>query len=153
MKKILATALLFLLAVPDAWSDPHPQAEEIQAYRDTVMDGLGKSMKATAMLVKEKVDRQDDAIHHARSLHGMSVLLCGLFPEGTGPDAGIETRALPVIWESWADYETACKKFEAESKRLVEIAESGDFESFKAQFGNVGGACGECHDRFRAEEE
>lgn len=153
MKKILATALLFVVGVPVAWSDPNPQAAEIQEYRETVMHGMGASMKATGMLVKAKVDRQADAVHHARNLHEMSGLLCQMFPEGTGPDAGIETRALPAIWQNWSDYEAACTKFAEESKKLVEIAESGDFEAFKAQFGNVGGACGSCHDHFRAEEE
>ena len=75
------------------------------------------------------------------------------FPQGTGPDQGIETEALPVIWERpdefsalWQDYVTA-------AENLSSAVASRDLDLVRQRTREVGESCSACHDVFRAEED
>lgn len=75
------------------------------------------------------------------------------FPQGSGPDQGIETEALPVIWERpdefsalWQDYVTA-------AENLSSAVASRDLDLVRQRTREVGESCSACHDVFRAEED
>jgi cytochrome c556 len=74
------------------------------------------------------------------------------FPAGTGPEAG-KTRALPVIWERPKDFQAAQKVFSEAAPKLFAAANAGDLNGVKANFGEVGKSCKNCHDTFRSPEE
>lgn len=151
MNKFVAGALALLITLPAA-ADPHPKAAEIHEYRETVMDSLGKHMKATSMILKEQVDRKDDVMAHARALAAMAPLMCTMYPAGTGPE-DTKTHAKAEIWTKAEDFQKACDAFTEATTTLVAQAESGDYDSFKAAFKEVGKSCGNCHDQFRTEDE
>jgi cytochrome c556 len=68
-----------------------------------------------------------------------------LFPESS--KTGGDTAALPAIWENKADFEARLAKLASESKAAE--AATTDFDSFKAQFGEVRKNCGGCHQTYR----
>lgn len=74
------------------------------------------------------------------------------FPHGTGPEAG-KTRALPIIWEKPQDFQAAQKVFTDAAPKLLAAANAGDIGTVKTSFGEVGKACKNCHDTFRAPED
>jgi cytochrome c556 len=74
------------------------------------------------------------------------------FPAGTGPEAG-KTRALPVIWERPEDFKAAQKVFSDAAPKLLSAASSGDLAAVKSTYGELGKACKNCHDTFRAPED
>ena len=74
------------------------------------------------------------------------------FPAGTGPEAG-KTRALAVIWERPNDFIAAQKVFSSAAPKLLAAANAGDLNAVKANFGEVGKSCKNCHDTFRSPEE
>lgn len=76
-----------------------------------------------------------------------------LFPEGTGPEAGVETEAKAEIWNDKATFNEAAKKLIAESAIFAELAATGDAEKINAGVRGLGGACKNCHDQFREEDE
>ena len=73
------------------------------------------------------------------------------FPAGTGPEAG-KTRALPEVWTKPADFTAAQKMFEERAPKLLAAVKSKDAAAVQAAFKEVGGACKNCHDTFRAPE-
>jgi len=73
------------------------------------------------------------------------------FPKGTGPEAG-KTRALPEIWTKTEDFTAAMKMFEERAPALVTAAQSKDVDAVKKAFKELGGACKNCHETFRAPE-
>ncbi len=73
------------------------------------------------------------------------------FPKGTGPEAG-KTRALPEIWTDAAGFAAAMKMFEDRTPALAAAANAKDIDAVKKAFREVGGACKNCHDKFRAPE-
>ena len=74
------------------------------------------------------------------------------FPKGTGPEAG-KTRALPEIWSKPDDFSAAQKMFSDRAPKLLAAVKAKDAPGVQAAFKEVGGACKNCHDTFRAPEE
>lgn len=63
-------------------------------------------------------------------------------PQGNGD-------ALPAIWADEAKFKAEEEKFHAAVARLNEAAQSGNLESIKAAYGEVGASCKSCHDSYR----
>jgi cytochrome c556 len=74
------------------------------------------------------------------------------FPKGTGPEAG-KTRALPEVWSKPDDFTAAQKMFSDRAPKLLAAAKTKDVAAITAAFKDVGGACKNCHDTFRAPED
>jgi cytochrome c556 len=75
------------------------------------------------------------------------------FPAGSGPKTGVKTRAKAEIWSNPSDFEAAQKLFADAAAKLNKSASSGDVAAVKAQFGDVGKSCKNCHDTFRTPED
>jgi cytochrome c556 len=74
------------------------------------------------------------------------------FPAGSGPEAG-KTQALADIWAKPTEFKAAMKMFSDAAPKLHTAADAGDVSAIKAAFGDVGKACKNCHDQFRAKED
>lgn len=74
------------------------------------------------------------------------------YPEGSGPKAGVKTRAKAEIWSKPGDFANAQKLFEQNAERLSAAAGAGDVAAIRAQYGEVGKTCKGCHDNFRVPE-
>lgn len=75
------------------------------------------------------------------------------FPAGSGPESGAKTRAKAEIWSKPQDFEAAQKLFAEQAKKLNTAAAGGDVAAVRAQFGEVGKSCKNCHDTFRTPED
>jgi cytochrome c556 len=74
------------------------------------------------------------------------------FEKGTGPEAG-KTRALPEIWTKSGDFDAAAKMFTDRAPKLLAAVKAKDSAGVQNAFKDVGGACKNCHDNFRAPED
>jgi cytochrome c556 len=61
-----------------------------------------------------------------------------------------DTASLPVVWENKVDFEGKLAKFSADAKTAE--GKVTDLDSFKAQMGEVGKNCGECHNTYRKKQ-
>jgi cytochrome c556 len=74
------------------------------------------------------------------------------FPAGTGPEAG-KTRAKAEIWTRPEDFKAAQKVFSDAAPKLLAAANAGNVDAVKSTYGDLGKACKNCHDTFRAPED
>lgn len=88
----------------------------------------------------------------ARRVNELAPQIAGWFPKGTGPEAGVKTRAKAEIWQRYGEFQADAKALAAETARLQTVAAGGDIDAIKAQVKVVGGRCGACHTPFRAKE-
>jgi cytochrome c556 len=124
---------------------------EIIKQRQEMMKANGTSAKALADMMKgEKPYSQETAHQAAVTINANSKKISSMFPSGSGAEAGVKTDALPAIWQNKADFDEKAKKLEEESAKLVA---ANDEAAVKAQFGNVGKACGGCHEGYRAKKQ
>lgn len=139
-------------AEPAPAAAPAPEGQKMADYRHNLFESLGKHMKLSSMIVKGQVDLPADMKLHAHALHGAALSIPNLFPEGTDPASVEETDALPSIWEDPEGFKAATQKFQDATAKLVEAADAGDLNAFKASFGAVGASCGNCHRSYRKDD-
>lgn len=121
--------------------------EWAQHYRQGVYEVMGWNFKPMADMVKG-VQPYDAAkfARHAEIVAFMSKLpLEGFIP---GSDKG-KTKAKPEIWKNMDDFKTKLEKMQGEVAKLAEVSKGSDFNAIKAQFGEAGKACKDCHDKYR----
>ena len=123
---------------------------EIQKQRHEHYEALGDAFKSVrdnsrgnpdfAALDKAMVVIQKSTVNQAQ-----------WFPKGTGPEAG-KTRALPEIWSKPEEFAAAQKMFTDKAGPLAAAVKARDGDAVGKAFRELGGACKNCHDGFRAPE-
>jgi cytochrome c556 len=147
------TALVFVSSLGAATAYAADEPENIVKYRKAFMDANGAHITMIAAVVKGEVSFTDEVAAHAQALAEQGKLMTAnlklLFPEGTGKGAGVDTAALPVIWEKWSEFEEHANTLAKQSATLAEVAANGDMAAIGQQLGALGKACGGCHEVFR----
>jgi len=102
-----------------------------------------------------KKDSPDKALiaGNAAKIKASSLALPSWFPKGSGPESGVKTDAKAEVWNDAAGFAAAANRFQGEAAKLQEIAAGGDIAAIKAQVRATGGACKNCHDKYRVPEE
>lgn len=136
-----AVALVGAAAAQDAIKARQAEFKELGkrmgAIKDTVIDKKGGSMA--------------DVAAHAQYIAGKIPQIPSWFPKGS--DQG-ETRALPAIWQSFAEFEAKARNAQGLAQALVVAAQGGDPAATAAAFGSLGkDGCGGCHQPFRRPEK
>lgn len=139
--------LLGIAIVAEAQTAPG----QIIKQRQELMKANGAAAAALVKMMRGEQPYNQAAAHQAAvTINNNSKQIPNLFPPGSGPEAGVKTGALPAIWQNKTDFDAKAKALEEQSAKLVEAS---DEAAVKAQFGNVGKACGACHQNYRAKEK
>ena len=72
--------------------------------------------------------------------------------EGTATGETEGSRALPAIWENYADYEDQNAALLEAAMSMEAVAGDG-LEALQGQMRGVGGACGACHEDYRLSDD
>jgi cytochrome c556 len=152
----VATALVAMAAGSTSAFAADEPANMVK-YRQTFMKGNSAHLGMIAAIMKGEVGLTGEIAPNAAALAEMGEMLSAnlqqLFPEGTDKAAGLETHALPAIWEKWGDFEQVAMRFQEETAKLAEVAEGGDMAAIGQQLGVVGKeGCGACHETFREKD-
>jgi cytochrome c556 len=141
---VLATGVLSGAAQAD-------DAMNVIAYRQNVMKGIAAHITQIAMVAKGEVSFTDQVAGNARSIATSAMAIPSVFPEGTAMGAtDAKTEAKPEIWQQWDKFTAAAENLQVQANKLADIAEGGgDAAAIGAQLGELGKACGGCHDAFR----
>jgi cytochrome c556 len=116
---------------------------------------LFKSFKNDMGAIKEivaagAVDKQSQLHKHAQSLAKASEdqwsNIDAHFAKGT--DKG-KTDALPAIWQDFDTFRAAADKNKLAVSQFVMASQKADAGEWKKAFGQVGGSCKGCHEKFR----
>jgi cytochrome c556 len=114
------------------------------------MESIGKSTKA----IKRALDASPPDLATVRTgaaqIADLAGKAPGWFPQGTGPDVG-KTGAKPEIWQDPKDFASKLHNFQVAAAAFNQAAKSGDAAAVKAKFGDLGGTCKACHDKYRSE--
>jgi cytochrome c556 len=132
---VLAVGPMASIALGDAISDRKDNRKQ-----------MGDQMKA----LKAVVDANGPAtgvVAPARKMVELEGSFEKQFPQGS--DKG-DTKALPVVWSDWKGFETASHNMSAQATKMAELGQAGNMDAVKAQFAEMGKACGGCHNTYRA---
>jgi cytochrome c556 len=117
--------------------------------RKAAMKSLGAHMAAITKVTKGEDADKAQVVGRAQDIANKARAMAAWFPQGTGPEAGVETRALPAIWTEFDKFRAAATAAASQADKLSDVAKGGDLKAMTDQFAEVGKACGGCHTPFR----
>lgn len=142
-------------ADPNAGSEVLPNGMTVKAQIEARQDGyktLGKNFKAINDELKTSAPDVATLVPAIAAMLEASEGMGDWYPEGTGPDSGVETEALAAIWEDPDGFSTKIADFDAALAGLNTAIESGDLEAIGLATRATGATCGGCHDDFRLDD-
>jgi len=150
MTGAVAAALLASTAV-QAQMKPEEMVETRQAGYQFMSWNMGK-IKAQVVDGKEPYDQAKVAAAAnaiaAIANSGMGSLYS---PDTTTEQLGKATRLKPEFFQNLDEAGQIGRDFTAAANQLAKVAAEGDQAAIKKAFGDVGGSCKSCHDKFRAD--
>ena len=145
--KILVGLVVVAIALGGAYAQ-FAKPEDAIKYRKSVMFLIGQHFGRMGAMVKEKTPYEKEVFtQNAKAVDMLSHLPweAVMMP---GTDKG-DTTLNSSAFEQPAKLKESAQAFEANTAKLLSVAETGDFNAVKAQFGEVGKTCKGCHDQFR----
>ena len=141
------TNAMLMLAVPLA----KDKALLVMKSRHDGMHAIGDATKAIHRALGGSPDLPTVRVNAAK-IAELSQQASVWFPAGTGPDVA-KTRAKPDIWQSSEDFGSKLRTFQRAAAAFNAAARGNDVAAMNARFGDLGGTCKACHDKYRAEEQ
>lgn len=126
---------------------------EAVKLRQTNMKALGAASKAFFEQVRSGAPDKDVVKVQADKIETAAKALPTWFPSGSGSEAGVKTRTLPIIWNQPDAFAAAGRRLADQAAKLDAAADAGDLAAVAAQAPALGAACKGCHDKFRAPEK
>lgn len=125
--------------------------EQIKA-RQAKLKKIGKSFKT----INDQLKASNSDLAQIRSatatVRKEAAGMVEWFPRGTGPEAGVKTKALPIIWKNKTDFNRKVAAMQNAAAQLDSVAQGGDVAAIAAQFRTTGGKCKDCHDKYRLDD-
>ncbi len=125
--------------------------EQIEA-RQGQLEKVGDAFKAISDQLKAGSPNiaiiQEAAAAVPEATQGMA----DWWPEDSGPESGVETDALPAIWENMADFQEKVGNMQEAAANLNTAAQGGDMAAIGEAFKATGGTCKACHDDYRLDD-
>jgi len=144
-------AVLLASAAAQAQMKPEELVETRQAGYQFMSWNMGK-IKAQIVDGKEPYDQAKVAAAAnaiaAIANSGMGSLYS---PDTTTEQLGKATRLKPEFFQNLDEAGQIGRNFTAAANQLAKVAAEGDQAAIKKAFGDVGGSCKSCHDKFRAD--
>ena len=125
---------------------------DVISQRQDLLEGMGDAFRTIRGQLEGDADMAVIAAS-AETLNANAAQIIDLFPEGTGMDSGADTEALATIWEDPEGFATAHARLMDASAAMLDAVATGDPAQVEAAVGPLGGACGNCHDSFRLDDE
>ena len=152
MKRIITAAAIGLACLGGAAGAQAPQASAADVIKGRqgamMLSGVAMASIKGAIDAGQPLASQRFA---TRSLSRWAHAVPGMFPAGSGPEAGVRTNARAEIWTDRAGFEARAADYAAAADRLAELAAGEDAAAFGAQWTAVRATCQACHDSYKAE--
>lgn len=119
--------------------------EQVVTERQRLMKQQGANLQI--LLVKVKAGNFDAVATYVDTLVVTSQQILQLFPEGSLSE---KSRAKPVIWEKWSEFEGYASSLQTQAMNLADLARKKDKAGAEAAVEEMGRTtCAACHDAFR----
>lgn len=126
-------------------------AEKI-AERQENFKALGRANKA----IRDELAKSSPNLvvinSNARNLHITARRIGWLFGRDTGPQAGVRTGALPIIWTQFPDFRSKHIALTNAARDLESAARTNNAASVRTALATLGGTCKACHDVYRKKD-
>jgi cytochrome c556 len=141
--KIVEVALAAALFAGCAGSVIAADAATSIATRQTAMKAVAKA----SITLRNPNSTPADVRAAAKTISDHTKTFAANLPKGSGPEAGVKTKALPAIWTDAKGFKVEMDKALAANAALTKVGD--DPAAVKAAAKAVTDTCNSCHDKFR----
>lgn len=127
--------------------------EQLMHERHENFEKIGESFKAIRDEVRSSSADLALISSSATTINDLAQQIHTWFPAGTGPESGIETEAKAEIWQDKAGFNAAAENLVDESGKFLALTTSGDIAKIGGGVRSLGGACKNCHDDYRVDDD
>ena len=146
-QKLISCCLAVALGVGAGYATAQQKPEVLVKQRQAAMTLIGKYWGPLAAMAQGKAPYDATvAARNSRYLADLAEMPWDGFHAST-KDTAEKTKALPAIFENEAKFKEAADRLQSTTTKLASAKDEG---AFKAAAGEVGKACGACHNDFRA---
>ena len=118
--------------------------------RIAAMKTMGGDLRGVSEQARQPMPDMAVVKASAAKVKASADALAGWFPAGTGPDAGLKTRAKGEIWTDAAGWTAAVDAYKAEADKLVALAGGAPTpQELLDAAGAANRACAGCHAKYR----
>ena len=111
--------------------------------RSKLMQNIRLEFSVLARMSREKIEFDENLATSARlNLLRFAASTPAIFEDD---DLPINSEALPAIWENWDDFLSKSEDLEF----ALEGIDTSTLIDLRGSLGNVGAACGSCHQKYR----
>ena len=111
--------------------------------RSKLMQNIRLEFSVLARMSREKIEFDESLAESARlNLLKLAASTPAIFEHD---DLPINSEALPAIWENWDDFVSKSEDLEF----VLEGVDTSTLIDLRGSLGNVGAACGSCHQKYR----
>ena len=111
--------------------------------RSKLMQNIRLEFSVLARMSREKIEFDESLAETARlNLLKLAASTPAIFEDD---DLPINSEALPAIWENWNDFISKSEDLEF----VLEGVDTSTLIDLRGSLGNVGAACGSCHQNYR----
>jgi cytochrome c556 len=126
-------------------------AEDVVQTRQSGFKKMGAAMKVIAEQLKSDAPDLVRIASAAQTVSAGAHEQPSWFPSGSGPKPGVETDALPHIWEDTAKFSALSSQLGVESSNFATAVASNDIAAVRTRFKVLADVCSGCHKSFRAD--
>jgi cytochrome c556 len=149
MKKRLVAAAAAAALLPILASAQFAKTEDAIRYRQSALFIMGQHVGRIAAMANDKMPFDAAQVKESANIvNVVSTLPWVAF--GPNTDKGANSKARPEIWQEPDKFKAAQDRLDATLPKMVAAAETGDKARIKQAVGELGAACKNCHDDFRA---
>ena len=152
----VATALSLLLATSASAEEgptPEQQAAAATENRQAVFKLLGVNIGPIVGMARGAPFDAAIAERNATRIAALAPMIPELFAAMDTRAFDVDTEALPVIWENPDDFAAKAAALQEAATAFAATAAGGDQAATLGGLRNLGGACGNCHDSYRVDDE
>jgi cytochrome c556 len=146
---ILAVAALVIGASGIAVAQTARTPAQTVEYREAQLRRLGAAFKAVNEQSRRSSPDLGDIRANAQTISSLAAEFPTWFPAGTGPDAGLDTKAKMAIWSNAASFADEVRQFQAAAQNLSTASAGADATVIGAGARALGQRCASCHTGFR----
>ena len=145
---VLATASV---RVASALDSAAPAAPDIIQARQSGFKKMGAAMKLITEQLKSDAPDLPKITAAAQAISTGARDQPSWFPAGSGPESGVETDALPHIWQDAAKFAALSNQLGIESATFSAAVASNDVVAIRTRFKSLADVCSTSHKSFRAD--
>ena len=124
--------------------------QQVVTERRDGLKAMAAHMEAMAAIARSGGDPRP-AVSRIEEMERFFSTFVTRFPDGTAMGSpGIDSRALPAIWQNKAHFEQLPGGVLARLATLKQAAAAGETAAFAPALQATGAACGECHRPYRS---